>query len=187
MIIIQLRKAIILQLVLVIICGAATIVNSQVASGGGYTLNRSVIASGGGLSSDTTNNAYTVTGTIGEAIAGTTSTSAPFSVKGGFFSANPLAPTAASVTVSGRVTTSSGRGIRNVLITMVDSSGASRTVASGTFGYFRFSEVPAGETYIFTATGKRFIFAQPTQVFSINEDFDDIVFVGEPLNRLENR
>lgn len=178
------KKAIVFQAILIAICGYAA-VKAQVASGGGYTLNHSVISSGGGISDDTTNNVYKVTGAIGEAIAGTTSTAAPYSLKGGFFSAQPLAPTAAAVSVRGRVLTTAGRGIRNVLVTMTDAGGLSRTTISSTFGYFSFADVPSGETYIFTVRAKRFTFSQPAQVFSILEDFDEIMFVGNSMS-LEN-
>ena len=88
------------------------------------------------------------------------------------------APTAALVSVSGRVLTAQGRGIRNVVITMTDSSGNPRTATSTSFGYFRFENVMAGETYIFTATGKRFSFGENAQVHSITEDITDLVFVA---------
>jgi len=44
-----------------------------------------------------------------------------------------LAPTAA---LSGRVTTSSGRGIANARLTLTDHQGASRSATSNSFGYF---------------------------------------------------
>jgi hypothetical protein len=87
-------------------------------------------------------------------------------------------PTAASVTVGGRVITSRGRGIRNVVVTMTDLNGNTRTATSSSSGYYRFTDVPAGETYIFTARGKRFSFRQNSQVHSIVEDIDDINFVA---------
>jgi hypothetical protein len=89
------------------------------------------------------------------------------------------APTAASATVSGRVMTLSGRGIRNVVVTMTDSSGNIRTATTTSFGYFRFDDVAAGETYIFAARGKRFSFGQNTQVHSITEDTTNINFVAD--------
>lgn len=89
-----------------------------------------------------------------------------------------LTPTAASVTIGGRVTTADGRGIRNVVITITDSSGAIRTAMTTSFGYYRFDDVQAGETYIVTARGKRFTFSQPSQVLNVNDDSTDINFVG---------
>jgi uncharacterized protein (DUF2141 family) len=44
----------------------------------------------------------------------------------------------------------------NVIITITDSSGAIRTTSTTTFGYYRFDDVQAGETYIISARGKRF-------------------------------
>jgi predicted outer membrane repeat protein len=88
------------------------------------------------------------------------------------------APTAATVTVSGRVTTAQSRGIRNVVVTMTDSNGNIRTATTTSFGYFRFDDVAAGETYIFAARGKRFSFGQNTQVHSIMEDTSNINFVA---------
>jgi predicted outer membrane repeat protein len=96
----------------------------------------------------------------------------------GAFESLLLTPTAATVSVSGRVVTAHGRGIRNVVIIMTDSSGKSRTAVSTTFGYYRFDEVTAGETYVLTAHGKRFSFGQNTQVLSIVEDTNDINFVA---------
>ncbi len=89
-----------------------------------------------------------------------------------------MAPTAATVSVSGRVTTAQGRGIRNVVVTMTDSNGNTRTATTTSFGYYRFEEVAAGETYVFAARGKRFSFEQNTQVLSIMEDTNNINFVA---------
>jgi YVTN family beta-propeller protein len=92
---------------------------------------------------------------------------------------NPNAgTTAASVSVSGRVVTTQGRGVRNVVVTMTDSNGDTRTATTTNFGYYRFEEVAAGETYIFAVRGKRFSFGQNTQVHSIIEDTNNINFVA---------
>lgn len=91
-----------------------------------------------------------------------------------------LGPTAASVTVGGRVLTASGRGIVNAAISMTDSAGRIRTARTSTFGYYRFNNVNAGETYIFTAKAKRYTFTQPSQVLNITDDSFDINFVDNP-------
>jgi len=93
------------------------------------------------------------------------------------------APTAATVSVGGRVMTASGRGIRNVVIRLTDSEGNLRTAISNSFGYYRFNDVEAGATYILTATGKRFSFSQPSQVLNINDETDGVNFIGSPVNR----
>ena len=90
----------------------------------------------------------------------------------------PGSPTAATVTVGGRVTTALGRGIRNVVIRLTDESGNIRSATTTAFGYYRFTDVPAGETYIITAKGKRFTFNQPTQVLNVDDDMIDVNFVA---------
>ncbi len=96
----------------------------------------------------------------------------------GAFEAQAL--TAATVSISGRVTTSTRRGIRGVRITMTDTGGNVRTASSSAFGYYKFENVAAGATYIVTATGKRFTFSQPTQVLNINEDIVGLNFIANP-------
>lgn len=91
-------------------------------------------------------------------------------------------PTAASVSIGGRVLTSTGRGIRGVILSLTDLSGQTRTAISTTFGYYRFEDMQAGETYIISAKAKHYVFRQPTQVLNINEDTDDINFIGTTIN-----
>lgn len=95
-----------------------------------------------------------------------------------FAVAQLLAPTAANVSIGGRVVTESGRGIRNVVITMTDSSGTVRTAATSSFGYYRFNDVAAGETYILTARGKRVVFDQSLRVLNAGEDVQNADFIG---------
>lgn len=172
-----------LQLILAaaIVLASAFAANAQVASNPPYTIEQSVIASGGGTSQDA-GGVYSITGTIGQPITGVSGGSASYSVRSGFFTAAPLAPTAATVTVSGKVTTANGRGIRNVVVVMTDASGAIRTTTTTAFGYFYFNDVMSGGTYIFSARAKRFAFAQPTLVRSVAEEITDIDFVADESN-----
>ncbi|MEJ7701590.1 MAG: choice-of-anchor Q domain-containing protein [Pyrinomonadaceae bacterium] len=94
-----------------------------------------------------------------------------------------LAPTAASVSISGRVTTASGRGIVNVRLTLTDSNGQIRTARTTSFGYYRFDAVQAGETYILSAIGKRYTFSQPVQVLNVNEETDAVNFIADSEKR----
>ena len=89
-----------------------------------------------------------------------------------------LAPTAASVSVGGRVTTASGRGISRAVITLTDSSGNSVSTVTNPFGYYRFDNVAAGETYLVRASGKRYQFIQSSQVVNVVEDASDINFTA---------
>jgi hypothetical protein len=97
----------------------------------------------------------------------------------GAFEAAAITPTAASVTVGGRVKTADGRGIRNVIVTITFPSGEQRSVVSGALGYYRFSDVPAGETYVFTVVAKRYSFTQPSLLRNIAGDDNGIDFIAE--------
>jgi len=142
-------------------------------TGGAFTIEKSVIASGGGTIAG---GAFTVLGTAGQPAAGNAQGGA-FTVFGGFITPS-FAPTAASVTIGGRVRTEKGKGIRNARVTLTDANGATRAVLSGTFGAYRFADVAVGETYILFVSGKRFVFANPTQIVNVVEQLDDLDFIG---------
>ena len=90
-----------------------------------------------------------------------------------------LAPTAAEVSVGGRVTTAEGFGIRRALVTMTDQNGQRRETLTGKLGVFKFDDVAAGETYVIEVSAKRFTFSQPAQVVSISEETGGINFVAD--------
>lgn len=90
----------------------------------------------------------------------------------------PLIPTAASVTITGRVLTANGRGIRNVRLTLLNADGTTRSVVSSAFGYYRFDDVQVGETYIISASSKRYEFKENTRVLSVNEAVEGLNFVA---------
>lgn len=93
------------------------------------------------------------------------------------YSLQILAPTAATVLVSGRVFNPYGRSLKNARVQLTDSNGISRTVMTGQFGYFRFVDVVAGETYVVTVFSKQYRYSP--RVISINEDITDLVFSPE--------
>ncbi|HEX8248077.1 MAG TPA: carboxypeptidase-like regulatory domain-containing protein [Pyrinomonadaceae bacterium] len=154
-------------------CAAA---RAQIATGGDYALEKSVIANGGAASA---NGNFTVSGTIGQAAAGTPQQNAPLKFQPGFWTAAPLAPTAAAVSLGGRVLTANGHGIRNVRITLLMPGGETRRAVSSAFGYYCFTEVPAGAIYILNVSAKRYVFAPPTRVINLIEELDDIDFIAE--------
>lgn len=89
-----------------------------------------------------------------------------------------LGPTAASVTVGGRVLDASRRAISRARVTLTDASGETRTALTNSFGYYRFDDVPAGETCVFSVSRKRYQFAP--QILSVNEAVEDFDFVALP-------
>ncbi len=85
-----------------------------------------------------------------------------------------VAPTAAAVSIGGRVFAGKERGLSNAFVTLTDMRGTTRTARTNAFGYYRFDETAAGETYILSVSSKRYQFAP--QVLNITDDFDDINF-----------
>lgn len=154
--------------------------SAQAANGGTYKLDQAVIAGGGGTSTDSSGNIYSITGAIGQAVAGSNTSNPPYALQSGFYTAAPLAPTAAPATIGGRILTSDGRGIRSVVITLTDSKGVRRTATSSAFGHFRFADVTAGEVYVLSAKAKQFQFEQNSLVVSVTENLLELNFIALP-------
>ncbi|HEX9927269.1 MAG TPA: glycoside hydrolase family 44 protein [Pyrinomonadaceae bacterium] len=87
-------------------------------------------------------------------------------------------PTAASVTVSGRVMNAAGRGLRGVRVALTEASGEQRTVLTNSLGYYRFADVAAGSTYIINVFSKKHTFNQPTQTHLIQGETTDVDFIA---------
>ena len=95
----------------------------------------------------------------------------------GMLSAAPAAPTAAAVSISGRVITPQTLGLTNALVTLTDSAGNSRTVKTGKSGGYRFENVEAGATYVLTVSSKRYTFA--AQIITANENLTEVNFTAQ--------
>ena len=85
-------------------------------------------------------------------------------------------PTAAPATVMGRVFANS-RPLRGAIVTLIGSSGGSVKAVTNPFGYFRFTNVAAGDSYVVSVVAKRFYF-EP-QFIGVNADVTDIVFEAQ--------
>ena len=84
-----------------------------------------------------------------------------------------FAPSAATVSIGGRILTDDGRGLTNARVVLTDADGNNRTVITSSFGYYRFDDVEVGQTYIISIVSKRFQFAP------------QVVFVSEEINALD--
>lgn len=129
-------------------------------SGGGFSIEQSVIASGGGSSS---NSSFAIDGTAGQTTVDSPMAGDLFAVRPGFWG-QLFAPTAASVSVSGRVMVTPGQGLNGARVICMDAEGNRRVSLTGSFGYFSFSQVLVGEAYLLTIESKRYTFASRTLV-----------------------
>ncbi len=92
------------------------------------------------------------------------------------------APTAAGISIRGRVVTPTGNPIKDIDLTLTDGNGNVRSTITSISGEYVFEDLPAGIIYTVTASGKRYTFNQPTQFFNGIEDFTGADFVGYPIN-----
>jgi hypothetical protein len=146
-------------------------------SGGSFQITQSAIAGGGENSAGGT---FSLDGTNGQPAAGDALANFPFSMVTGFWNFAPLAPTAAGVSVSGRVLTANGQGIRNAVVTLTSAGGETRAVSTGSFGYFVFEQVRVGETYTLSVVSVRFVFSRPSVLLTVVEDVSEMNFVSDP-------
>jgi hypothetical protein len=79
------------------------------------------------------------------------------------------APTAAPVTITGRVVTKTGQAISRAVVSLTDENGNARTAITNTMGNFIFTEVPSGQTYILNVTHKMYTFTP--QAIGVSEDY----------------
>jgi uncharacterized repeat protein (TIGR01451 family) len=85
--------------------------------------------------------------------------------------------TAAGVTVSGRVTTPDGYGLRNAIVTITDSTGMARTARTSSFGYYSFEGIEVGGTYVISVGSKRYSFTPRT--LTVNDAVSDFDFTAD--------
>ena len=65
----------------------------------------------------------------------------------------------------------------NATVILTDSNGNTRATRTGSFGYYRFDEVEAGQTYIFNVSSRRYSFAP--QVVTVTEDLTELNFTAQ--------
>ena len=137
----------------------------------GLTLNNALVAAGPYTISGTPTQFGTFPFTI-TASDGTNSVATDYSL-------TVFTPTAADVSIRGRVLTPKGQGIRNVFVTLTDANGNVRTAVTSTFGYYRFNNVAAGAIYVLNARAKRYAFEQSSQVLNVNSDVNNANFIAK--------
>ncbi|MEP6902886.1 MAG: hypothetical protein ABJA66_14125 [Actinomycetota bacterium] len=163
------NKCLIVSLFLILLTS-----NAFGQSGGIFEISQAVIASG---SERPTGGIFALDATTGQALAGANSSGGIFRASSGFWT-SPFAPSAARVSLGGRVITAQGSGIRNVIVILTATSGAIRSTQSGMFGAFRFENVEVGGTYLISVASKRYGFSQPTIIRTVQEEIADLEFVA---------
>lgn len=99
-----------------------------------------------------------------------------------------LAPTAATATISGHLTTSSGQPISSVFVLLTDSStGQPSRVRTDSNGMFIFEDLQVGRTYIVGPATKKYDFSPASRALTLNEDFTGADFAGTARENLSDK
>ncbi len=93
----------------------------------------------------------------------------------------PISPTAASATISGRITSAAGRSISDALITLESADQSTRRVVRpNTFGYYNFTDVAVGASYVISISSRRHRFEPSSRVISLVDELNGVDFVSLP-------
>jgi subtilisin-like proprotein convertase family protein len=87
-------------------------------------------------------------------------------------------PTAAAASITGRVLTADGRGIRGALVTVTGLDGVTHTAVANGFGYYQFFDLTVGGTYVIGVRAKAHRFT-PRAIF-LADNLADIDFISDP-------
>ncbi len=79
-------------------------------------------------------------------------------------------------TISGKVLTSDGRGLRNATVSITDSNGVVRLATTSSFGFYSFDNVLTGGTYTIRISSRLFRFA--TRAVQVTDNISNVDFVG---------
>ena len=111
---------------------------------------------------------------------GSLSAFAPGTVAGGW-GIEVIAPSAAALSLSGKVTDASGRGIRSVEVMLEGGClPTPRYTTTGSLGHYGFDTLSPG-TYQVTVNAKRYSFMVPSRTITMVDSVSDADFVAEPL------
>lgn len=92
-----------------------------------------------------------------------------------------LSPSAAGVTVSGRVVRADGRGVANALVVITNAAtGVANVAYTNPFGYYVFSDIESGNLYVMSVMHKSYKFTDSQRSFSLNDTLEMSDFVADP-------
>lgn len=104
----------------------------------------------------------------------TAATNAPISDFSDWTMLGTAVPTAADVTVSGRVTNANGYGLSKARVTLSDGEGNVLTAITNPFGYYFIDNAQAGSLYVVSVSAKRHSFESRT--ISLVDSLADVDF-----------
>ena len=88
-----------------------------------------------------------------------------------------LAASASDVSLSGRVLKADGTGISGAQVQLTDGNGLVRTAISNGFGYYYFSEIPSGSSYVVGGSAKGYAFG--SRVIDVSDSLADVDIIAD--------
>lgn len=138
---------------------------------------------------DENDNAYYTGPTSGSAIAlllaiadnsNWTGSDTPVDITNGVTMFNVMGPTAAGANISGRVVSAKGRGLGRVSVSVTGGNLTQpRYTQTNPFGYYRFKDLEAGQSYVVSVRAKNYQFVNPTRLVNLEQDIVLPVFVSQ--------
>jgi hypothetical protein len=95
---------------------------------------------------------------------------------------NAVPTAAADAIVSGRIQDIDGRGVTGISVSLTGSNGVTRASRTNSFGYYRFAELPVGESYVIQVSSRRYTFSTDTRIIMLMGDLSDQDFTAIPIN-----
>ena len=98
------------------------------------------------------------------------------------FTSQPIAPTAADASISGRISTPSGQGARGIYIKVVDAqTGEARSAITNTFGYYLIDGLQVGRLYVISVQdNRRYAIQNGLRSFTLDDNLSNMDFVAAP-------
>ncbi|HVE55422.1 MAG TPA: carboxypeptidase-like regulatory domain-containing protein, partial [Pyrinomonadaceae bacterium] len=91
-------------------------------------------------------------------------------------------PTAATAVLSGRVFDIYGGAVRDVIVSVSGTNGEVLSTRTNNFGFYRFTELPVGESYAISVSSRRYTFATDSRIVMLMDDLSDQDFTAIPID-----
>ncbi len=97
------------------------------------------------------------------------------------FTSDELIPTAGQASIGGRIVDQRGRGVRGVVLSLLDAATGETTYATtNSFGYYGFTELEIMDFYVLTALGnRRYTILDNERSFTLRDDLADVNFLAD--------
>ena len=89
-----------------------------------------------------------------------------------------FSPTAAPVSVGGRILNSNGSAIRGAVIELIEEDGTPHRATSNGFGYYTFSQIDVGQNVMLYVSSKQYLFPGSPRSVLLTDELTDMTFIG---------